>query len=724
MRLTANNSSPRNKQFTVPEDEESGLPLVESTTLLEVGDQYTLTFDRSFLEIDHLVFTGIPKESFTSLFPLQKIFLGGLDKTKKPVEFKADHENLALIRKGLCKHFLSCKSEQLVLKVSTLDPLTYELIPPVVITANEIGEVLSSAPVTVQAGWESVLTSLSLGMFTNNETFRFHEEACTLDLCQPLDKIVSLATLPDFVPYPHQVQAVKAVISRFRGRALLCDEVGLGKTIEACLVLLEYLQRGLIKTILVLAPPSLTGQWQEELRSKFSLDFVINDEERFEGWDKHSFMVASLATAKLKPHCELLSKQEFDLVIVDEAHHLKNRNTKAWQLINHLKKRYILFLTATPMQNGLSDLYSLVTLLKPGHLKTYQEFKRQFVSTRNEFEPRNLDQSRGLLQGVMIRNKRVHTNIILSKRHARTIELDLNREEVEFYQRITHLVRRGAFRETSTNKGLIDTFTLQLLQLEAGSSVPACLPTLSKLISRSLPSSYEAELKSVYAEGKSLSENYLNICRKANAVTEIIARYNDKVIIFTRFQETQRFLHQFLSERGINTSQFHGGMRRVEKELEIERFKNETQVLISLESGGEGRNLQFCRALINYDLPWNPMKIEQRIGRIHRLGQDKDVHIFNLAARNTAESYVLTLLDKKINLFELVVGEVDMILGNLNEDKDFEEILFEIWAQSQDDNEVTARLDELGQKLLSAKAQYLRSQKLDDQVFGDTLLTA
>ncbi|MCC7531890.1 MAG: DEAD/DEAH box helicase [Candidatus Melainabacteria bacterium] len=574
---------------------------------------------------------------------------------------------------------------------------------------------------SLQPGWQDVLDSLSRAEFQRHDLFALHEQACCLDLCQPLDKLISLASLPNFVPYPHQIQAVKTVIGKFRGRGLLCDEVGLGKTIEASLVMLEYVLRGMAKRVLILTPPSLCGQWQEELRTKFALDFVINDEARFQGWDKHPFVLASLAKAKLMPHAKSLAEVEFDLVIVDEAHHLRNRATKAWQLVNSLKKRYILFLTATPLQNSLNDLFSLVTLLKPGHLKTYQEFRKQFV-THNEFQPKNVDRLRTLLQSVMIRNKRSHTNLILTKRNAKTFEVDLHHEEKQFYERVTTIVRRGMFKQAG-ERSLVDSLTLQQLQLVAGSSVPSTLTSLAKLAQRNLPESYKEEIVSVLAAGNKLGRVYEKICRKARVTADIIKGFSDKVIVFTRFRETHDFLVSYLRSENFSVANFHGGMKRLEKDEAIEYFKGDAQVLVSSESGGEGRNLQFCRALINYDLPWNPMKIEQRIGRIHRLGQDRDVNIFNLAARGTAEAHVLDLLDKKINLFELVVGELDMILGELDENLEFEEVMFGIWAQSQTDKEVNSKLEDLGRKLSEAKAQYLRSQDFDDAVFGDALVS-
>ena len=686
----------------------------------EVGDRFRLNFDSNLLEIDHLQFKLSDSAEFNRLFPVSTLLLSVGGQTSPPIELTVEQETHSLGGKGLAKRLLRFKHlSQLTLLVECLDPLTFSVVPLAVPDYDTAELLAAKETISIENGWQNIFASFHNANFSQPELFALHERASLLTLCQPLDHLISLSLIPEFVPYPHQIQAVKSVMGKFRGRALLCDEVGLGKTIEASLIMLEYITRGLAKRILILTPPSLCGQWQEELKTKFGLDFVVHDEPRFQGWDAHKFVIASIACAKSKNNIEVLSQLEYDFVIVDEAHHLRNKNTKAWQLVNSLKKRYILFLTATPMQNSLNDIFSLVTLLKPGHLKTYREFRKRFASS-NESEPKNLEQLRGLLQGVMIRNKRSHTKLILTKRHARTFELELHDAEMNFYERVTTIVRRGMFK-TTREKSLVDQLTLHHLQMQAGSSVPAAVSALNKLAKRSLPDAYLKEITSALMEGTKLLENYDSISHKAKVTVEILKGLNDKAIIFTKFRETHDFLVSYLRRTGFKVADFHGGLRRQEKDAAIEAFKQDAQILVSSEAGGEGRNLQFCHCLINYDLPWNPMKIEQRVGRIHRLGQERDVHIFNLAARGTAESYVLNLLDKKINMFELVVGELDMILGEIENDREFEEIMFNIWAESENEAEVQLRLDSLGKRLIEAKAQYLRSQEFDDRVFGDAL---
>lgn len=176
-----------------------------------------------------------------------------------------------------------------------------------------------------------------------------------------------------------------------------------------------------------------------------------------------------------------------------------------------------------------------------------------------------------------------------------------------------------------------------------------------------------------------------------------------------------------LRREGLAVAELHGGMQRAEKEDHVRSFAGEARVLVSTEIGSEGRNLQFCNVMVNYDLPWNPMRIEQRIGRIHRLGQEKDVYIYNLSAAGTVEAQILELLDAKINMFQLVVGELDMILGNLQEKRDFEDIIMDIWVGAADEAKLKEDMNELGDRLSAAKKHYLTVKGLDDRLLGELL---
>ncbi len=174
-----------------------------------------------------------------------------------------------------------------------------------------------------------------------------------------------------------------------------------------------------------------------------------------------------------------------------------------------------------------------------------------------------------------------------------------------------------------------------------------------------------------------------------------------------------------LRQAGHETAVFHGGLSRLEKEAAVQHFRGAARLLLATEAGSEGRNLQFAHAICNFDLPWNPMRIEQRIGRLSRIGQTHDVHVFNLVAAGTVEAAVLHLLEAKLSMFELVIGEIDMILGNLEEEREFQDVVADLWAESSGADEFSNRMEELGNRLLAAKEEYLRQRSHDDKLFGD-----
>ena len=199
---------------------------------------------------------------------------------------------------------------------------------------------------------------------------------------------------------------------------------------------------------------------------------------------------------------------------------------------------------------------------------------------------------------------------------------------------------------------------------------------------------------------------------------DILQRFPGKFLIFTEFRQTQEAILAHLREWDVSAAAFHGGLSIEQKEEAVAAFRapdeeapqhgkpHGVRVLVSTESGAEGRNLQFCHQLINYDLPWNPMRVEQRIGRLHRLGQEHDVSIFNLSCNETIEAHVIDLLARKIRMFELVIGELDLILGSMEADRSFEDLLREAWEQSETDADLRKRLADLGELLVRARSRY------------------
>ncbi|KGA95901.1 ATP-dependent helicase [Alkalihalobacillus alcalophilus ATCC 27647 = CGMCC 1.3604] len=513
------------------------------------------------------------------------------------------------------------------------------------------------------------------GVWSNLQQFRLAYEAEQHQAIPDFNGLLAPKYLPELQPYPHQIEVANTVIEKMNGKAILADEVGLGKTIEAGLILKEYMIRGLVKKALILVPASLVSQWAMELNTKFFIPAAA--QRKAYVWEQYDVVVASIDTAKRQPHRDIVMNQNYDLIIIDEAHKLKNPNTKNYEFIKHLKKKFCLLLTATPVQNKLEEIFNLVSLLKPGHLGDISSFEKEYRS--NHRSPKNEEKLRELVNKVMVRNRREDTGIEWTKRIVKTIPIDFSPSERAFYD------------ELSALKGIANHFSILTLQRELCSSREAAYMTLSKMAKpteEKEPSPHILELLQKVAT--------IDHHAKAEKALELIKKIDDKVIIFTEYRATQLYLQWFLQQNGISSVPFRGGFKRGKKDWMRQLFQNNAQVLIATEAGGEGINLQFCSHIINYDLPWNPMRIEQRIGRIHRLGQQKDVHIYNFAVNNTVEQNILSLLYEKIHLFESVIGELDDILTKIELPK-IEDYIQEVISESDSQREMEIKFEHLAE---------------------------
>lgn len=557
-------------------------------------------------------------------------------------------------------------------------------------------------PVTFSLPDEKIAMTFQSGSFSPLKEIKLLIDYTHLTIQGGFDELLCLNAINDVERYWYQIETVKKALKYFRGRVLLCDEVGLGKTIEAGMVMKEYLMRGMVRNVLILTPPSLVSQWKEEMQVKFGIEFVTTDDieaiDDLEGFWKGRHLIASLNTAKSKKNMPLVTQQFYDLLVVDEAHHLRNRSTLAWKLVNQIQKRFILLLSATPLQNNLIELFNLITLLKPGQFKTEKLFRHEYLTKGNLRIPANKDKLRELLRDVMIRNTRSAIDLKLPRRYATTIRVEPTEIEKKIYDGLNDYLRRNGLNRQITN----------LLLREAGSSPFALKKSLLQLH---------------HGGDKREIIELIDVLRdvsKGMALTEIIKKNPDeKKVIFTQYLKSMDYITDLLRRNEIPFVIFKGTLTRKEKNAAIEGFKNEVPVLVSTESGGEGRNLQFCNTIINFDLPWNPMRIEQRIGRLHRIGQTRDVFIFNLSVKETIEDYIIDILDNKINMFEMVIGEIEPILGHLGKEEDFEDIIMEIWIRSGNKRELGIGFEQLGQDLLKAKNEYLKAKVYDDGIFGE-----
>ena len=566
----------------------------------------------------------------------------------------------------------------------------------------------------------------------------------------------------------HQVSVVHRVITRYPHRFMLCDEVGLGKTIEAAMVVKELRARKAASRVLILVPSGLTRQWQYELKTKFNETFAIyntgtlrylKDNGASDPWMANDSIIASHGWASWSPERrKQIADVPWDMVIVDEAHHARARRqgnrtnrTLLFRLVTDLvarpesARRAALFLTASPMQLDTSELYSLCEMLDPVLFASLGDFNKhlnelaglnQTVDGLRKLAPSEhpapdvveavagflgaseeavlaLDSADGgrdrlvdrlmarhRLSEVLIRNRK---SVVggFQPRHASRWEVDLTPRERTVHELMDEILQKGFRRADQSGQATVG-FLMVIYQKLLASSSRALLASLRKRRARVtaqlqasgldermavLALDEETPVADVVGELGAAAVDELTDLNEAIAAVEqvevdtkakvLLANLNvlkeddadAKVLIFTEFRETQDFLAEILAPHwGINV--FHGQMKAEEKDAAVDRFREGAgpQLLISTEAGGEGRNFQFCHVVVNYDLPWNPMRVEQRIGRVDRIGQEHPVSIFNFHVQGTIEGRVLDVLDRRIHVFEQAVGGLDPILGEAEAD--------------------------------------------------------
>jgi superfamily II DNA or RNA helicase len=503
----------------------------------------------------------------------------------------------------------------------------------------------------------------------------------------------------------YQIRTALRVLGPLRGRALLSDEVGLGKTIEAGLVIKELLTRGMVKRFLVLTVPSLVDQWEEELADKFGLATVTTNHAAARGdpqkfWRENPGLVASLHTMKQAAHLDIARQVHWDILIVDEAHYLRNRESQAWQAVNALPRQFLLLLTATPVQNSLEELYNLVTLLQPGQLPSPKEFRARFLDPKRPRQPREPEELRRLLGQVMIRNTRANAGLNLPPRRAETVLFEPEENERAFWTQWDGELRAQLAKLNVSQATLWGRLLLQT----AGSSPAAWRAALEKFP--------EARAARAWREQAPLEPSWRRKCE----LIPPLARGEGGVVVFTQFLDTQTALAEFLRAAGVATYVINGSTPAPNRQPITGEFRKFGGALLLTHSGTEGRNLQFCHRLVNFDLPWNPMEIEQRIGRLHRLGQQHPVRIYNFVQAGTLQEHLLQILQEKLNLFELVVGETGLVLGERFGSDEFAEEVFRRWRESE--GRVAEALAGLGDELAAARAAYGEVKQLDETLFA------
>ena len=555
--------------------------------------------------------------------------------------------------------------------------------------------------------------------FSSFESFRLHLEALEIKRSCQIDKLISADALrAKIVPYGFQMQIALQVINEMKGNAILADEVGLGKTIEAGLIMKEMLLRGEIDSILIVAPKSLLSQWSNEMTEKFGETFTIANNHKVDLRTANRIICSHNLIAR--KHDEFASRT-WDLIVVDEAHAFRNTHSKGRGCLANLSKNHFLLLTATPLCNKLTDLYSIVDLIQPGVFDSERLFVSRFAEDAKSrvVKPEGAYQLRQILRNVMCRTRREQTGLSFTKRYVDSRSLEADEREREFLDKATEYLRdvyqnnfktiETLMKENPTRKisnsqsKAILVFQAIALQQSFSSSPEASIESLQKRQQR-FPSETQATNKLIEMAKQAKSSKIKLLKQVLNEIP------NEQALIFCLRRITAHKLKEMLDQEFGKAAVFLGDMSQLERDNVISAFKKgEIKYLVATDSAAEGLNLQNCCVMFNYDLHWNPMKIEQRIGRIHRYKQDRDVTIFNLSIKDTIDDYVLHILYQKIDLFNMTVGKMETVLAELKEgSQDIQKTIMAILLRSNSRLDVRNDLEKLAADLsVSRKNQEL-----------------
>ena len=527
---------------------------------------------------------------------------------------------------------------------------------------------------------------------------------------------------------PHQQEGALKILRDLDGRALLADEVGLGKTITAGMVLKECIVRGFVKKALILTPPSLVNQWKEELTSKMNLDFKeINKESE---WENTNLAIASIDKVKNFNNSTNEFKHSkaheiyWDIIIIDEAHKLKDKKTFRWKFVDKLQKKRLLLLTATPFQNDLIELYNLLSLLRRGHLGTLSEFRASFLVDGNERQPLNPQELKRKLSEVMIRRRRDEVKgIHYMKRVPKIQSIDLTFEEKRAYEEVSDLLLVHYY--DYEGKPISTNLAAYSILPKITSSSKSSIEFLENLVKN--PKYHETTRE--IAEELVLRFKGLSKDSKIERLIELIKEIETKdkgtkILLYTKHPATLKYIAGILRKEKFSLTEFQGGLTNEEKSKRIQEFKEKTQILVSTETGAEGLNFQFCNNLINYDLPWNPMSVEQRIGRLDRIGQKKDIFVYSLATKGTMEEYVVDLIINKMCCIGLVMGELPIILFNMGLDSNsssgankFEEKIMNAFLSSKNNLQKFANdIEDVSEEINKGIKEYEQTKKYTSEL--------
>ena len=659
-----------------------------------------------------------------------------------------------------------------------------------------------------------VIRLIDPGFFNLMNTTNYHAKYLAYELTKrsSADNIEKLAVAVSGAQVdlnPHQVDAALfAFRSPLSKGALLADEVGLGKTIEAGLILSQHWAERK-RSILIIVPSNLRKQWYQELNEKFFLPCQIIEAKSYNVAlktghfrpleTKDSIIICSYQFARNK--AADVANTSWDLIVMDEAHRLRNVYKPTSVIAKTLKlaltnKRKLL-LTATPLQNSLLELYGLISFIDEYAFGDLQSFRDQFLNLSQEQVFETLKSRLKPLCHRTLR-RQVSAYIPFTQRMPMVEEFTPEEAEDRLYDLVSNYLQRDNLQALPASQRALLTLVLRKLLASSTFAIAGALETMSsrlkeKLHQQERPQTLEDEFENDYealdetAEewGESAAPEFLSDTDRASIQAEItdldafarlalsishnakgkallkalaiafkkIAEIGSaqKAIIFTESRKTQSYLLRLLADssfrdgivlfNGTNTDERsraiyttwlekHAGTDRISgsksadmRSALVEYFREEGRIMIATEAGAEGINLQFCSLVVNYDLPWNPQRIEQRIGRCHRYGQKHDVVVVNfLNRKNAADQRVFELLSEKFKLFEGVFGASDEVLGAIESGVDFEKRIAAIYHRCRKHEEIKEAFDQLQMELSleinEAMAQTSRKllENFDDEV--------
>ncbi|MGQ9672704.1 MAG: protein NO VEIN domain-containing protein [Candidatus Aminicenantales bacterium] len=572
-------------------------------------------------------------------------------------------------------------------------------------------------------------------------------------------------------PLPHQIEAVyHYILQNPRFRFLMADDPGAGKTIVAGLLLKELKYRGLVERVLVVVPGNLKDQWLREMKEKFQENFSFIDRNVMNTeWGKNAFIeknqvIISMDFARQDDVRLALKDSKWDLVIVDEAHKMaaykygeKIKKTQRYNLGEVLSPitNYLLFLTATPHKGDPENFRLLLDLLEPGFFANTSMLSESIQNKDNPLFLRRLKEDLKDFEGVPL----------FPPRKVETIKYYLSEDEKNLYNAVTAYVEEHFNRALEKEKRSV-AFALTILQRRLASSVRAIRKSLERR-HRRLKELYEkeqpippvgydedtiedSEEKERWAKEEELLEKLtsadnleaevemlgelvdlakqvekkeietkLNELRKV-IDTEKLRQTATKLLLFTESKDTLEFLVEKLRAWDYSVVYIHGGMNLVERIKAEADFRNWAQIMVSTEAGGEGINLQFCWLMVNYDIPWNPNRLEQRMGRIHRYGQRHEVHIYNLVALDTREGRILDRLFEKLSQIQKHLGSdrVFDVIGEVYFGKSLRDLILEAIAGKRTMEDILKDFERIPdekaiQKVREASLEALATKHID-----------